>query len=442
MPELRDLADGHPRRVARRGASRSGPVKQSLQHNKIAVQQNCCAGTGRGQMKIVVGNTVEQENFWGRTEELARLERLLEGDHVLLLAPRRVGKSSLLKAYQARARTDGAVVVYADVQDTRPGPDAEAQFARTVLDAIHATPAGKRVRPGVFARMRAARTSRVKQLQLPGGAGAELEHLPHAWQQAADQAFARVLAGDTTWVVLIDELPNVVTTLADLDPTGARARAFLAWFRALRNRCDARIRFVVCGSIGLDSVAARLRCTDTINDLHAWTIGAFSREDADGFLETIAAAYQVELGPSVRARICYELEWLIPHHLQALAQELIGKRTAVAITEADVGAAVEALLANRTYFNSWDERLTGTLGVPLDDHARAVLVACSRDPQGASRAVLRQCLASAGVGDATRAQTLTRLLDVLRHDGYLVVEDDRVRFRSALLRRYWERNFA
>lgn len=76
--------------------------------------------------------------------------------------------------------------------------------------------------------------------------------------------------------------------------------------------------------------------------------------------------------------------------------------------------------------------------MPVDD---ALLIACARDPQGVSRSTLTQTLIAFGVIDAERARTLAWLLDVLTHDGYLVLAEDRYRFRSALLRRYWLRNF-
>ncbi len=398
----------------------------------------------RSKLKLVVGKSVEGPNFFGRLAELAELDERLAQDHVLLLAPRRVGKSSLLKAYRARARTDGVNVVYADVQDTRPGADTEATFVRAVLDAIYQTPAGRRVRPGWWARRRAARRARFTKVDLPIG-GAELEHLPTAWQHDADQAFAPILAAAPRWIVLVDELPNVVAALATSDPSGERARAFLAWFRALRHRCDDagdKLRFVVCGSIGLDNVARRLRCTDTINDLHAWTIGAFSTADADAFLAALARSYGVTLSTEVRAAVIAAVEWPIPHHLQALAQELFTAAARGPLASAAVDDAVEALLTKRTYFNTWDERLTTSLGAPHDDHARALLIACARDPNGARRDVLAQVLAGAGVGETERPRALTWLEDALTHDGYLIRDGDRLRFRSALLRRYWLRTFA
>jgi hypothetical protein len=69
------------------------------------------------------------------------------------------------------------------------------------------------------------------------------------------------------------------------------------------------------------------------------------------------------------------------------------------------------------------------------------LIACARDPAGFPRDHLGQLLAEAGVAEAERARARTWLEEALTHDGYLIRHGDRLRFRSALLRRYWLRNF-
>jgi AAA+ ATPase superfamily predicted ATPase len=43
-------------------------------------------------MKNIIGKPVAGENFFGRERELQELSRISEDEHVLLLAPRRVGK--------------------------------------------------------------------------------------------------------------------------------------------------------------------------------------------------------------------------------------------------------------------------------------------------------------------------------------------------------------
>ena len=48
------------------------------------------------RMKISVGNPVEGDDFFDREQEQLRAWRKLEGSHLLMLAPRRIGKTSLI----------------------------------------------------------------------------------------------------------------------------------------------------------------------------------------------------------------------------------------------------------------------------------------------------------------------------------------------------------
>jgi hypothetical protein len=390
-------------------------------------------------VKIVVGNSVEGPNFFGRDRDMEALGRLVEADHLLLLAPRRVGKTSLLRAMPHMPRSDGRIPVYADVQDCK----SETRFVESVLNAVYATAAGRKARPSWWRRWRARSKSRVKKVEA-AGLGIEVESVDHGWTSDADEAFDRLLALDHHWLVLIDEVPNVVVSLVAADPGGARVRAFLSWFRRLRLRVDAKdkLRFVLCGSIGLDHVARRHAFTDTINDLRTWHLGPFEHSVAEAFLSEIADAYEWMLSGEVRALILREVEWYIPHHLQGVMSELQNLPHGGVIEPGHIESAVEALITRRNYFNSWHERLTAVLGSPSDDHARAVLLACAHDPRGAIPSTLLGALAGTITDPDRRAAVMAELLDILTQDGYLVESEGRQRFRSSILRRYWLKHFA
>ncbi len=104
------------------------------------------------------------------------------------------------------------------------------------------------------------------------------------------------------------------------------------------------------------------------------------------------------------------------------------------------GDSPALLLARKTYFNSWVGRLREALGTPEDKFARLVLATCARESKGATMSSLSQCLGVQIPDLAERTTTLIWLLDVLLNDGYLVEHQGRWRFRSGLLRRYWERH--
>lgn len=63
-------------------------------------------------MKIenIIGKPVQNQNFFGRDAELEELQAISELEHVLLLAPRRVGKTSLLQALVKRVYGDGSAI--------------------------------------------------------------------------------------------------------------------------------------------------------------------------------------------------------------------------------------------------------------------------------------------------------------------------------------------
>jgi len=393
-------------------------------------------------VKNIIGKPVAGANFFGREHELNDLKRITEEEHVLLLAPRRVGKTSLLLALQAETnKTDGTSGSYVSVAAARD----ERHFVELVLDSIYATGAGAKLRPnrmGSWLQRKGRQIRGVKVGAAGATAGIDLHSGGDGWQEDANRAIVSILRSDLQWLILIDELPTLVLTIAQLDPSGQRVRAFLQWFRDLRQLPAAlgKLRFVLAGSVGLDSVTRRHLLTHTINDLRDWRLGPYDTTVADHFLKELAGAYQVDLGAELRREICDHAEWLIPYHLQVIfsaLRECSGGRTP---SKTHLKQAIEALLARKTYFNSWVERLREALGTPEDKFARLVLATCASDPRGATRSSLSQSLMVQIPDLAKRNTTLTWLLDVLLNDGYLVEHQGRWRFRSGLLRRYWERH--
>lgn len=141
-------------------------------------------------MRNIVGKPVSGADFLGREGELQSLIEAVRDQHVLLLAPRRVGKTSLLFAlashFQTSKEMHATYVSVAAAQD-------EAELIRLVFQAIYDTPAGKRLRPNLMARWLSRRRQRIKKLGA-AGASIELEPIERPWQPAADEAFARLRA--------------------------------------------------------------------------------------------------------------------------------------------------------------------------------------------------------------------------------------------------------
>ncbi len=75
-------------------------------------------------MSIALGNKAEGEAFFDRENERQGLWRYLEGDHIVLSGPRRLGKSSLLQRLADEAVGQGLLARLVDVG----GVDASVDF--------------------------------------------------------------------------------------------------------------------------------------------------------------------------------------------------------------------------------------------------------------------------------------------------------------------------
>jgi len=389
-----------------------------------------------------VGSPVTGDDFFGRQQELRQCWLHLEGDHILLLAPRRVGKTSLMLRLQDHAGSHGFEACYmsgADVED-------EAAFVRRLYESVARLPGwtsiGRRLADGPAGKL-------LGRIQKLGAAGFSLELGPAAkaeWANLGERLAEAVCQHDGRCLLLIDEVPVFVLSLLHQDPTGERARRFLIWLRGLRQRPDGdgAVRWLLAGSIGLDTVAARLNLGDTINDLRIFPLGAFSPKAADELLVELSTRYELALPEEVRSYIVERVGWPIPYYLQLVFAELReGCDSREAATVERVDGVFEDLLkpARKGYFDYWRQRLEPELGKPDAGHALALLNVIAADETGASRASLSQCLLSRVQSAEERAEKLRYLLDVLEGDGY-VVEDRRAkrfRFRSPLLREFWLR---
>jgi uncharacterized protein len=249
---------------------------------------------------------------------------------------------------------------------------------------------------------------------------------------------------EKSWLLLVDELPIFVLALLRQDSTGARTRTFLNWFRQRRldPRARDRVRWLLAGSIGLDTVTRRLGFGDTINDLYLSTnLGAFGLPTAHAFLDGLATTYDISLPHAVKERLLERAGWLIPYHLQLLFAELrahCSDNGSTPSAEA-VEAAYQALLgpSKRAYFDYWVQRLHEELGPPDDARALSLLNHIAPNPAGEPLHILSSGLANQIPDANARSATLHYLLDVLQSDGYLTKQDGRYFFRSTLLRDYW-----
>lgn len=274
-------------------------------------------------MRNTRGRAAVGDDFFGRGEELESLLDTLRRDNVLLLAPRRVGKTSLMHATAARWRAAGDSALFVDVQ----GASSELQFVRKLAQVVDKS-GGDGLVKAAWRRMGQALRAVEKLGGSAGPVGLELALRSAAeddWLAAAD-ALLRALGDQGTEVLLlIDELPLVVQQILLSDPTRGRdrAKAFLDALRGWRMEPSlSRLHWLVAGSIGLDSLARRHGFSASINDFVLTPLGAFDDRTARRLVDALAVGHDTRFDDDARDHLVRRLGgWSLPYYVQILFGE-------------------------------------------------------------------------------------------------------------------------
>lgn len=116
-------------------------VHKVVEFSKLVVSLHSKTNTLRTMKKaFVYGIAVEGENFTDRTAETKRLRRDFEnGQNVVLISPRRMGKTSLVRRVISLVDRDKVAVVHLDIYDCR----TEYEFYNKLATAVLMQTSGK-----------------------------------------------------------------------------------------------------------------------------------------------------------------------------------------------------------------------------------------------------------------------------------------------------------
>lgn len=392
-------------------------------------------------MRNITGSPVEHDDFFDRPKVVARVQRDLANGNLLLTAPRRVGKTSLVLRLCELEEQAGRHAVFINVEGCRD----ELAFAEKLVEGLER--AG--LHPAALARVSLGlRTARQALRGLKVGMGMDLEvggaeEADHGTLGRAIESILRKIEDGGKRVLLaVDELPELLLAVAKDERGDDRVSGLLHWLRALRQTFRQNVRWLFLGSIGLDGFVDNRSLRKTINDLTPSDLDCLDDEEADRFLALLGQSNGLPLEQSHRKLIIARVGWPLPHHLQLVFHALVDLGVAKVDAPA-VDAAIEHLLLpnNHNHFDTWRQRLSEQLGESDATAAKDLLRDLSCHPKGRERSqLLNALMASRQAADSSKVENqLARLLVLLQRDGYLLERAGSYAFRSFLLREYWHR---
>ena len=404
--------------------------------------------------EFYTGAPVDPVDLRFREAFLAELWQTLRTGHVVLTAPRRTGKTSVMD-YLRDHPDNGFSVVSINVQDlTHP-----ADFFQVLLDEFHdAHPDFVRDQLAAGWELVSGVLGKVEEI---GGGGFKLRLRQSDpdwrtnWRQHGDTFLAQARKTGVPILFIIDEFPDMLLNLSRENE--ALLREFLAWFRTQRqNPAPARdsIRWLVGGSVNLAGTLDARGLVDLINDMEDVSLPPLTDSQIETFVKEMLSGRDVPFDDDIPQRLIARLGRPIPLFMQMATQDLyrLWKREQRRIIAADVDTVFDAMIvgsAARTRLQHFHSRIRQYYAAPKRSIAYALLGQISVSDSGLRRTTLLQeterALTELGVTPPAheRKQIFNQLMLDLENDFYIVEsEAGSYDFASGVLKSWWRKYHA
>ncbi|HAO08222.1 MAG TPA: hypothetical protein DCQ50_14830, partial [Chryseobacterium sp.] len=351
-----------------------------------------------------------------------------KGNNVLIAAPRRVGKTSVMK-YMTENPKENYKLIFRNVQ----GIDDEKRFYKTIYELIiiclSKFKKNKTLIQNYLTKMRISEITT---------SGIKIETKDIDYLGEINSLIPQLDQDGENIILLIDELPEVLHNLY-LKDQKETALNILKNLRHWRQEDGFRkIQFVLAGSIGIHYVVKTIagRSSD-INDLYKITYQPLDESEVSDYISTVTKNASVQYDEDKILHIKNKIQYFVPYFINLMLDEIDKaaiKRNDPKITIEHIDEAFNAIIKNNDNFSDWKKRLTDYL--PKEDFSfiNEILTQISHKDQ-----ISIQNIYDIAVKHNKETDYMDFIKD-LEQDGYIVESSQSYTFISPFLKEYWKRN--
>jgi uncharacterized protein len=401
------------------------------------------------KLKQAYGNWVEGSRFWDRESDTELLvEKLDEGAHILLVAQRRMGKTSLLKEIK-RQLSDRYTCLFVDLQKASTAEDAIVEVSLALKPYKSLWNKTKDLFSNVLNKL----AESIEEVNL-GEIGIKLRAgLTSAnWVEKGDSLLSILAESELPVLLLIDEVPLMVNRMLKgenfrITPERkAKVDEFMSWLRKNSLEHQGKIRIVLSGSIGFEPILHQAGLSATINNFQPFDLKPWNERTATGCLQALAAEYGIQFKNDAEAEMVRRLGCCIPHHVQMFFTHVYDRckrRGRMEFYPDEVNDIYESeMLGIRGHaeLTHYEERLKLVLGPELFTLALEMLTETA-----VTGCLTRESLAAlqkgCEFGERNVQDASEEILRVLEHDGYIKAGKGEFLFESYLLQDWWKKRY-
>jgi len=380
-------------------------------------------------LNTVTGPVAEGKKYFRREYYEEKLwTEIKKGNHILLLAPRRLGKSSIVK-YMEKNPHKYYVCVYANIQSDKSINEFYKRMCSMVAIGLSNSSKTKQLMKGWMKKWN------ITSINLEG-ISIGLKDVD--FRSMFFEMLEDIIGIDERVVLFLDEFPDVVSKIAK-HYGNEEAENLLDDIRRLRHEKKFKKNFilVLLGSVGLNHIVKKITGrSDKVNDLHRLYLEPLNPTELQGFLDHLTDGASMNLSKEVIEHIESKIVHLIPFYLQILIEacdDILQKVNRTELSNTDVDLAYSNLIKQQDNFKDWDERLNEYFPDKYK-YLENILTKCAHQNEITIQQIYDLSV-PLDMEDSYKAD----LDDILIADGYLSEAEDGFYFNSPLLRDWWKK---
>jgi hypothetical protein len=381
--------------------------------------------------KITIGNTASGDYYYPRPFiETNIWEEIEKGNHVLIAAPRRVGKSSVMLALVENC-PEHTRCLFQNIQGIKSESEYYRRFYEMLLQCL------SRFGKGLNWVGQFVKGIKIEEITLDGVKFGDKKEID--FEQELKSLLTKIAESEVRVVLLLDELPEVLNSLHK-QKRGNEAGNILNHLRELRQNPKLRdhLNLVLAGSVGIQHVVKAIegRIAD-INDFNPVAFDPLTRPEALDYINWATKGATVQYEPALAEHFLDQVRHYIPYFLNLMLDEI--NKAARRVNDPGIGkghidAAFQTIVKNSDHFKEWKNR--------LNDYFEPV-----------EKAFFMEVLVHIAHKDSINPQILydfaikhqlpyayMELVHGLEHDGYIIEQAGQYRFVSPFLQAYWRRD--
>lgn len=381
--------------------------------------------------KITIGNTASGEYYFPRPFiETSIWEEIEKGNHVLIAAPRRVGKSSVMLALVENC-PDNTRCLFQNIQGIKSEAEYYRRFYELLLQCLN------RFDKGLNWVSQFVKGINIEEITLDGVRFGDKKDIN--FEQELKSLLTKIAESNIRIVLLLDELPEVLNKLHK-EQRATEAGNILNHLRELRQNPKLRdhLSLVLAGSVGIQHVVKAIegRIAD-INDFNPVSFDPLTRPEALEYIDWATKDATIQYESALAEHLLDQVQHYIPYFLNLMLDEInkaARKANNTRIDHNHIDTAFHTIVKNSDHFKEWKNRLNDYFEPTEKTFLMEILVHIAHKDS-----ISPQILFDLAIKHQLQ-YVYMELVHGLEHDGYITEQTGQYRFVSPFLQAYWRRD--